>query len=331
VLEGVLNRYRAARLHPVAAIEYEFYLIDRQRNAAGQPQPPLRPGTQMRETGNQPYLVDDLDVYGVILGEIGEACRVQGIGATTSISEFAPGQFEINLQHRDDILRVADEAALFRRVVKSVARRHGMDATFMPKPYAQQTGSGQHVHLSLLDDSGRNLFDDGSAAGSMLLRSAIAGLAATMHEAMLIFAPSFTSFRRFAANVFVPVNRTWGYNNRSVAFRVPSGPGDGRRIEHRVAGSDANPYLVLAAVLAGVLYGIESRLEPAAPSKGNVCTEVDPEMPLTVPAALQALRGASVLPEWLGAEYLALYAAVKEGEYAKFMGETFEREYAWYL
>ncbi len=331
VLEGVLNRYRAARLHPVAAVEYEFYLIDRARDAAGRPQPPLRPGTNVRETGNQPYLVDDLDTYGQILGEIGEGCRVQGIGATTSISEFAPGQFEINLQHRDDILRVADEAALFRRVVKAVARRHGMEATFMPKPYGNQTGSGQHVHLSLLDDSGRNLFDDGSGAGSMLLRSAIAGLAATMREAMLIFAPSFTSFRRFAANAFVPVNMTWGYNNRSVAFRVPSGPGENRRIEHRVAGADANPYLVLAAVLAGVLHGIESRLEPGAPSKGNVCTAVDPDLPLTVPAALQALRNAAVLPQWLGAEYLALYAAVKEGEYAKFMGEAFEREYVWYL
>ncbi|HVR66282.1 MAG TPA: glutamine synthetase, partial [Verrucomicrobiae bacterium] len=159
VLEGVLNRYRAARMHPVAAVEYEFYLIDRARDAAGHPQPPLRPGTNVRETGNQPYLVDDLDAYGHILGEIAEGCRLQGIGATTSISEFAPGQFEINLQHRDDILRVADEAALFRRVVKSVARGHGMEATFMPKPYANQTGSGQHVHLSLLDDSGRNLFD----------------------------------------------------------------------------------------------------------------------------------------------------------------------------
>jgi glutamine synthetase len=331
VLEGVLNRYRAARLHPVAAVEYEFYLIDRARDAAGRPQPPLRPGTNVRETGNQPYLVDDLDAYGQILGEIGEGCRVQGIGATTSISEFAPGQFEINLQHRDDILRVADEAALFRRVVKAVARRHGMEATFMPKPYGNQTGSGQHVHLSLLDDSGSNLFDDGSGAGSVLLRSAIAGLAATMREAMLIFAPSFTSFRRFAANAFVPVNMTWGYNNRSVAFRVPSGPGENRRIEHRVAGADANPYLVLAAVLAGVLHGIEGRLEPGAPSKGNVCTMVDPDLPLTVPTALQALRNAAVLPQWLGAEYLALYAAVKEGEYAKFMGDAFEREFAWYL
>lgn len=331
VLDGVLNRYRAARLRPVAAIEYEFYLIDRQRDAAGNPQPPLRPGRGQRESGNQPYLADDLDAYDKILGEIRESCRLQGIAATTSISEFAPGQFEINLQHGDDILRVADEAALFRRVVKAVARRHKMEATFMPKPYANQTGSGQHVHMSLLDDSGRNLFDDGSAAGSTLLRAAIGGLAATMREAMLIFAPSFTSFRRFAANAFVPVNATWGYNNRSVAFRVPSGPAENRRIEHRVAGADANPYLVLAAVLGGVLHGIEGRLDPGPPAKGNVCTSVDPDLPLTVPSALQALRGAAVLPEWLGREYLALYAAVKEAEYAKFMGETFEREYAWYL
>jgi glutamine synthetase len=148
---------------------------------------------------------------------------------------------------------------------------------------------------------------------------------------MLIFAPSFTSFRRFAANAFVPVNATWGYNNRSVAFRVPSGPPENRRIEHRIAGADANPYLVLAAVLAGALHGIEGKLDPGPPSEGNVCITVDPALPLTVPLALQALRSARVLPAWLGAEYLALYAAVKEGEYAKFMGETFEREYAWYL
>lgn len=331
VLDGVLQRYRAARLRPVAAIEYEFYLIDRARDEGGRPQPPLRPGGGGRESGNQPYLVDDLDAYGAVLGEIRESCRAQGIAVTTAISEFAPGQFEINLQHKDDILRVADEAALFRRVVKAVARRHGSEATFMPKPYPNQTGSGLHVHFSLLDESGRNLFDDGTPAGSAMLRAAIGGLAATMREAMLIFAPSFTSFRRFGANMFVPVNATWGPNNRSVAFRVPSGPGENRRIEHRVAGADANPYLVLATVLAGALHGIERRLDPGPPSAGNVCTSVDPALPLTVPAALQAMRSGTILPEWLGAEYLALYAAVKEGEYAKFMGETFPREYTWYL
>jgi glutamine synthetase len=331
VLDGVLQRYRAAKLRPVAAIEYEFYLIDRQRDARGRPQPPLRPGSGERESGNQPYLVDDLDAYGAILGEIRDSCRTQGIAVTTAISEFAPGQFEINLQHKDDILRVADEAALFRRAVKAVARRHGLEATFMPKPYPAQTGSGLHVHFSLLDEGGRNLFDDASPAGSTVLRSAIGGLAATMREAMLIFAPSFTSFRRFGANMFVPVNATWGPNNRSVAFRVPSGPGESRRIEHRVAGADANPYLVLAAVLAGALHGIEKRLDPGPPSAGNVCTTVDPTLPLTVPAALHAIRSATILPDCLGADYLALYAAVKEGEYAKFMGETFPREYAWYL
>jgi glutamine synthetase len=264
VLDGVLQRYRAAKLRPVAAIEYEFYLIDRARGEDGRPQPPLRPGGGGRESGNQPYLVDDLDAYGAILGEIRESCRAQGITVTTAISEFAPGQFEINLQHKEDILRVADEAALFRRVVKAVARRHGGEATFMPKPYPNQTGSGLHVHFSLLDEGGRNLFDDGAPAGSAMLRAAIGGL-------------------------------------------------------------------VLAAVLAGALHGIESRLDPGPPAAGNVCTSVDPTLPLTVPAALQAMRSAAVLPDWLGADYLALYAAVKEGEYAKFMGETFAREYAWYL
>jgi glutamine synthetase len=331
VLAGVLERYRAAKLRPVAAAEYEFFLIDRERDAQGRPQPPMRPGDAVRESGNQPYLVDDLDVYGPILGEIRDACRAQGIAVTTAISEFAPGQFEINLQHGEDVLRVADEAMLFRRVVRAVARRHGVEATFMPKPYADQTGSGLHVHFSLLDAQGRNVFDDGSPQGSPMLRAAIGGLAATMREAMLIFAPSFTSFRRFAANVFVPVNATWGCNNRSVAFRVPSGPGDSRRIEHRVAGADANPYLVLAAVLAGGLHGIEAGLDPGPPSIGNACTEVDPALPLTVPAALQAIRGAKILPDWFGATYLALYAAVKEGEYAKFMGAHFPREFAWYL
>lgn len=331
VLEGVLERYRGAGLHPVAALEFEFYLIDRERTADGRPQPPLRPGRGERESGNQPYLVDDLEVYGAILDGIRDACLAQGIAVTTAITEFAPGQFEINLNHSADILRVADEAALFRRAVKAVAERHGMAATFMPKPYADQSGSGLHVHLSLTDGDGANLFDDGTPDGTPLLRHAIAGLQATMREAMAIFAPSFTSFRRFAANAFVPVNATWGYNNRSVAFRVPSGPGEARRIEHRIAGADANPYLVLAAVLAGALHGIERRLDPGAASVGNVCTVVDPALPLTVPAALQAMRAAAVLPAWLGAEYLALYAAVKEGEHAKFMGETFTREYAWYL
>jgi glutamine synthetase len=188
-----------------------------------------------------------------------------------------------------------------------------------------------HVHCSLLDAKGRNAFDDGGDKGTALLRHAIGGLAATTAEAMALLAPSVNSYRRYRPGSLVPMGTTWGYNNRSVAFRVPTGAPKARRIEHRIAGADANPYLAVAAILAGMLHGIERRLDPGAPAVTDVSGRIDPRMPFQWHEAIATLRKAEILPGYLGADYLALYADAKAAELAKFNNAISPQEHEWYL
>jgi glutamine synthetase len=201
----------------------------------------------------------------------------------------------------------------------------------MAKPFLQQAGSGMHVHCSLLDDKGSNVFDDGSDEGGPVLRQAVAGLAATMGEAMALFAPNLNSYRRYQPGSLVPMAPTWGANNRSVAFRIPLSNGKARRIEHRIAGADANPHLVVAGILAGMLHGIEGKLTPPAISTGDVSQQRDAKLPFDWAAALDRLAKAKILPDYLGADYLALYADAKRAELEKFQRRISPQEYDWYL
>jgi glutamine synthetase len=231
-----------------------------------------------------------LEEYQPIITAIEAACRTQAIPSSTVISEYGAAQFEVNLEHRDDPVRAADDALLLRRVVQSVARQFGLHATFMSKPFPDQAGSGLHIHASILDAAGENLFDDRRADGGAMIAHAAAGLQATMAEAMAIFAPNINVYRRFRANNFTPVTRDWAENNRSAAFRIPPASGSARRLEHRISGAEANPYLVIAAVLAGMHHGIEARLDPGPQATGNAGEAVDETLPLTLWDALRATR-----------------------------------------
>jgi glutamine synthetase len=330
-LERVLEAFRRLKLRPVAALELEFYLIDAMRDANGLPQPPICPRTGRRETTASVYGIEDLDRYEGFLSALREAAAAQRVPMSATSKEYAPGQFEANLRHQSDAISAADHAVFLKQIVKAAARAHGFDATFMAKPYGDKSGSGLHVHVSVIDEKGRNIFDDGSEAGSPELRHAIAGLQALMPESMALFAPSVNSYRRFEPDMFAPVNRRWGINNRSAGLRVPVGPGDGRRIEHRVAGADANPYLVLAAVLAGVLHGFNRRLDPGPPATGNVSRDPDRTLPFTIDDALARLENAQMLPGFLGEETLALYRESKRIETERFRKIITPAEYDWYL
>ncbi|MBB4266359.1 glutamine synthetase family protein [Roseospira visakhapatnamensis] len=331
VLDRVEARLRADGLFPRVAMELEFYLIDPERGAGGAPRPPISPVTRRRDLRTQVYGMADLDDFQVVLRAIEHACLLQGVPAFTASSEFAPGQFEINLKHVDSALRAADHALLLRRVVEWVAERHGFEATFMAKPYPHHAGNGMHVHMSLADAAGVNLFDDGTDAGSAVLRHAVGGMAAAMAESMAVFAPNANSYRRFAPNLYVPVNASWGINNRSVAFRVPAGDGGGRRIEHRVPGADANPYLVLAAILAAAHHGIARTLDPGPAVHGNACEQVDRTIPWTWRRALEALGTGRILRPALTEAYVDLYKATKWTEMEKFQAVIAPHEYDWYL
>src|SRR5690606_29097645 len=260
------------------------------RDPRGRPMPPINPATGVRETANEVYGIAELDGFMTLLKDIDAAAKAQRVPASGATAEYAPGQYEINLKHEADVVTAGDHAIMLRHLIGAVARNHNFTASFMAKPFVEQAGNGLHVHCSVVDQEGRNIFDDGTEEGSIKLRHAIGGLQATLPEAMAFFAPNLNSYRRFAPNIFVPVNCSWGYNNRSVAFRVPAGSPDARRIEHRVSGADANPYLVLAAILAGIHHGIVNEIDPGDPAEGNACDSMDEAIPFFLPSALKRLR-----------------------------------------
>ena len=246
------------------------------------------------------------------------------------LKELAPGQYELNLHHVDDPLQAADNAQLLKQVIKSVSRKHGYIASFMAKPFGDRDGNGFHTHVSVLDGSGRNIFDDGSDRGSDALRSAVAGLADVMADSMLVFAPHFNSWRRLQRGVHGPLAPTWGYENRYVAMRIPNGEGAARRIEHRIAGADANPYLSLAVILSGILHGLDNRLHPQPPVSSGPC-KPEAVLPASWDAALRAFESSSFIEEYLGEGCRHALSEIKRVEQYEFAGAVSPLEYDSYL
>lgn len=331
VLDRVLRRFAELELTPTVAAELEFFVFDRERTAEGAPQPPLVPGTSIRETSVSVYGIEDLDRYREFLDDIMAGAKRQNVPATTASSEHAPGQFEINLQHQPDARLAADHAVFLKQIVKNAAKFHKMDASFIAKPYLDAPGSGLHIHVSLMDKMGRNVFDDGSALGSPVLRQAVGGLQAVMSEAMAVFAPNVNSYRRFVPNAFTPMNRRWGYNNRSTGIRIPAGPSNGRRIEHRVSGADANPYLAIAAVLAGIHHGLSKNVDPGSPFEGNAAGFTDPTVRFNLDGALAAMEAGPIMAEYFGPAYVDVYCGAKRVELGRFRNHIPKAEYDWYL
>ncbi|WP_417228531.1 glutamine synthetase family protein [Amphritea sp.] len=334
VLAGVVKRFKAMGLTPVMATELEFYLMDGQSEETQRPQPPiLSEGHGRRLSETDCYSIDEMDGLSAFFAEVREVCEIQGVPADTIISELGPGQFEINLLHVNDPLLAGDQAIMFKRLIKGISRKHGYSSTFMAKPYTDKSGNGFHVHFSLLDEAGNNIFDNGGEEGTDILKNAVAGLMHTMSDSMLIFAPHLNSYRRFMAGAHAPTFASWGYENRTVAIRVPESPCQARRIEHRVSGADANPYLVLAAVLAGALYGIENKLMPPAPIEGDAYVEGDQELvlPNKWDVATELFAHSNVLESYLGEEFIRVFSAAKRQEQRKINEQISDIEYESYL
>jgi len=339
VLARVAKRFGALGLRPVMAIELEFYLLDAKRGRQGRPRPAASPLNGRRPVANQVYSMADLDDTAGVIDAMVAAARAQSIPATVASAEFAPGQFEINIAHQDDPLVAADHGFLLKRAVKGVARAAGLEASFMAKPFAEQSGNGLHIHISLLGEDGRNIFDETRADGDKRLRHAIAGLQAMMAESMAIFAPNANSYRRLRPGAYAPMTEHWAFDNRTVSLRIPPGSGASRRIEHRTAGADANPYLVAAAVLAGVHHGLTQELEPTPPITGNAYDQYAPTLPGHWLDSLRAFdEGArrrdyigAALRDYLGAEYCRVYNLCKWHEFKAFNARITPTEYDWYL
>lgn len=330
VLARAVSRLRDRGYTPVVAVELEFYLLE--RDADGRIRPARGLVSGKRSDRIEAYGLGRLDDMAPLFDDLYAAARSLGLPVRTLMSEYAPGQFEITLEHRADALRAVDEAILFKRAVRGVAAKHGRIACFMAKPFAELAGTGMHLHASLAGRDGHNACADEHPAGSQLLRHAIGGLRETLGDGMAVFAPHANSYRRFRAMSYAPVAPTWGVNNRSVSLRVPAGPPASRHVEHRVAGADANPYLVAALVLAGMLHGIERGIDPGPPVEGNGYEQLRAgALPTQWHTALERAADSQFLADALGRQFLEVFLAVKRRECEKFGALVTDRDYEWYL
>ncbi|THD74675.1 glutamine synthetase [Thalassobius vesicularis] len=320
-------------LFPAAAFELEFFLLSNDRDGNGQIQPARAALDGRASTKTEVYSVDHLHGMLPLFTDIYAGAEAAGIKAETMISEYAPGQYELTLHYRKDVLAAADDLMRLKRIVRAQARAHGMTACFMAKPFADYAGSGMHFHVSLLDHAGANIFvEDTPGTFAPPLLHALGGLRATMPESMLIFAPHLNSWRRFANRSYAPISTSWGVNNRSVALRVPEGAPAARRIEHRPAGVDANPYLVAATILAGIRHGLQHRLDPGEPVTGNGYDAPEPAaIPRDWASAIDAARASDFLKSALGEDMHRTFTAVKSAEYDRVARTISEVDYDLYL
>lgn len=329
-----VEAFRGRGLFPAGAFELEFFLLARERDAEGRVQPATAVLDGRRSGKTEVYSVDHLHGMEPLASDIYRAAALQDLPVETLISEYAPGQYELTLHYRTDLLRAADDLVMLKRLVRMQARRHGVTACFMAKPIEAYAGSGMHVHVSMPDAGGKNLFaEERPGAWAPALLHALGGLSATMPESMLVFAPHANSWRRFVARSYAPLAPSWGVNNRSVALRIPAGNARSRRIEHRPSGVDANPYLVAATVLAGIARGLDEKLDPGPETTGNGYETMPPAAgaPADWRSAIEAAKASAFLREALGEDMHRTFTAIKQAEYLRVARTISDLDYQLYL
>ncbi len=331
ILSKVVKQLADLNLFPVVAVELEFYLLDKNKDSKGNLQAPISPKTDKRDEHTQVYSVDTLNDYSALLDDINRVCIEQNVPADTAVAECAPGQFEINLKHKADPVTACDNAISLKRIIKAVADKHNFDATFMAKPYSDEAGSGMHVHASLLDECGNNVFADDNNDYNETLEHAIGGMLELMPASMPLLCPNVNSYRRFMPGYYVAMTKNWGVDNRTVTLRLPRGHKNATRIEHRVSGADANPYLVMTVILASIHHGISNKIKPIAPTVGNAFDDDCEALPIKLDKALAALEKDQILTSYLGEAFTKNYHLVKQKELEKFDMNISELEIKWYL
>jgi glutamine synthetase len=327
VLRHVLELYALRGWEPVIAPELEFYLIEPNIDADYPLKPPVgRSGRS--EPGRQSYSIAAVNEFDPLFDDIYAFCERQDIEIDTLIHEDGPAQMEINLLH-GNALDLADQAFLFKRTAREAALRHKMYTTFMAKPHAREPGSAMHVHQSVVDIKTRqNVFSNKDGTPSQLFFAHIAGLQKFLPAAMALFAPNVNSYRRITRSQVAPINVQWGYDNRTAGLRVPVSPPESRRVENRVSGADANPYLAIAASLACGYLGMVNNLQPTDPISGSA-HDLPFGLPRSLDAALRRLRESDELIQILGEPFVNAFTLVKEAEHEVFLQviSSWEREH----
>lgn len=329
ILQHVLDLYAAEGWKPVVAPEFEFFLIDRQEDMKEKVRPPKgKSGT--RSGPNNTYSIDALHEFDDFFDEVRECCEAQSVPVDTLIHEAGPAQFEVNVNHGDP-MKVADQSYYFKRLLHQVAIKHGMFATFMAKPYPENYGSAMHLHQSVVDSkTGKNVFANDDDSDSELLLSHIAGLQKYIPSLMPLLAPYANSYKRFGTGLSSPTNLEWGQENRSVGLRVPSGGPAARRVENRIAGSDVNPYLVIAASLAAGYMGMMEKLKPSNPKEGNAYDNEKRILPNNLQTAIQNMENCKELEKVFNKIFLTTFAQIKRHEledYSNVSSSSWETQY----
>jgi glutamine synthetase len=327
VLQKVLALYAAKGWEPILAPELEFYLVGRNTDPDYPLAPPIgRSGRQ--ETGRQSYSVDAVNEFDPLFEEMYDFCEVQELDLDTLIHEEGAGQVEINFLHGEPLTR-ADQVFLFKRTVREVALRHDIYATFMAKPMSREPGSAMHVHQSIVDpETKRNLFAGEDGRASKLFRNYLGGLQKYTPAVMPILAPNVNSYRRLSRHSNAPINLEWGYDNRTCGLRVPYGAPAAMRVENRVPGADANPYLAFAATLACGYLGMVEELEPTIPFEGSAYS-MPYALPREISHALDVMEQCEAMKEILGPKMIEVLVAVKKLEYETYLHviSSWEREH----
>jgi len=332
VLQRVLDRYAQDGLQPVIALELEFYLLDQQLQVNGHPQTPAIPGSAQRYTDTQLLNLTEMQDFDAVLSSIDEACEQLNLPAETVLKENSPGQFELNLHHQTNALLAADQAFLLKRAIKGCAQKHGYIASFMAKPHAQWAGNGMHIHASVLDDQGKNIFTMAAQGPQGAYADAIAGLLQSTPEMLALYAPHANSYRRLVDGVtMAPTTLSWGFENRTALIRLPMAEAPGVRVEHRLASADANPYLVAAATLAGMHHGLATKPPLPDETQGNAYQQHPAALAISWDQAVERLADSAIAKNYMGEEFVHCFNMIKQAELKRFGYTITDFEYESYL
>ena len=310
--------------HIKAGVEMEFYLLG-DVDGRGQAAPSYAMGTPL--VAGDTLSAHHLDDYDLLLSQINTLCRAQDIAIDTVTSELGTGQFEITFQPKSDLITLAEDILIFKYMVKGLAKSHGIRASFMAKPLSNEAGNGMHVHASLLNGKGENLFHDDEADGAKRLQQAVAGIMASMRDSTLILAPNSNSYRRLVPSSHAPTKICWGMDNRTASIRIPASPAVARRLEYRSAGADANPYLLLAVMAAGMAQGFDEALVPPPAITGNAYDQEIDELPCEMSVALEYFSKSDEMAHVLGDALHSYFIGTKRQEWHCFAEQVSRFEF----
>ena len=324
VLEAVVERLRSDGLTPVVALEGEFYLLDPRTT----PPTPIEPANGWPQfEGPQVYALEPLRDVQQFLDQVKQVSSAQNIPLTSVVCEYGDSQFEMNLDHSSEIAAHCRDFLMLKHAIRNIAAANGQLASFMAKPLVHSGGSGCHIHVSILDDQGNNIF----GADETKLLHAIGGLMSTMGQSMAVCAPNANSYRRYVQAGWSPKAGNWGRNHRLVSLRIPVSGEKDRRVEHRIAGADVNPYLLTAAVLAGVHYGIKNTLDPGPESIEGEAPHEGIQLPTRWREALNEFDNSQFFRDQFGQPFVDMFLRAKYAEEENFHVEVSDRDLGWCL